>query len=159
VGAHRRDAPKQLTHGEVTVSDRKTLVEMLSRNRLFEGFTKRDLAAVVEGATEVEHPKGRVVNEEGRPGVGFHLILDGTASVTRSGRKLRILGPGDSFGDIALIDGGPRTATVAADTQLRTLSLSPWEFRPLVMAHPQLAYKLLLKLCALLREAEKRPPI
>jgi CRP/FNR family transcriptional regulator, cyclic AMP receptor protein len=141
------------------VSDRKTLVEMLSRNRLFEGFTKKDLTAVVVGATEVEHPKGRVVTEEGRPGVGFHLIVDGTARVTSGGRKLRTLGPGDSFGDIALIDGGPRSATVAADTHLRTLSLSPWEFRPLVMEHPQLAYKLLLKLSALLREAEKRPPL
>jgi len=141
------------------MSDRKTLVEMLNRNRLFEGFSKRDLATVVACSTQVEHAKGRVVMEEGRPGVGFHLILDGTASVTRQGRRLRTLGLGDSFGDIAVIDGGPRSASVAADTQLRTLSLAPWEFRPLVKEHPQLAYKLLLKLCALLREAEKRPPI
>lgn len=141
------------------MSDRKALVEMLSRNRLFEGLTKKDLTAVVVSATEVEHAKGRVVMEEGKPGVGFHLIVDGTAGVTRSGRRLRTLGPGDSFGDIALIDGGPRSATVAAETHLRTLSLSPWEFRPLVMQHPQVAYKLLLKLSALLREAEKRPPL
>src|ERR1700687_4858347 len=72
-----------LTAGEVTVSDRKTLVEMLGRNRLFEGFSKKDLTAIVVGATEVEHPKGRVVMEEGKPGVGFHLIVDGTAGVTR----------------------------------------------------------------------------
>lgn len=141
------------------MSDRKALVEMLGRNRLFEGLTKKDLTAVVVSATEVEHAKGRVVMEEGKPGVGFHLIVDGTAGVTRAGRKLRTLGPGDSFGDIALIDGGPRSATVAAETHLRTLSLSPWEFRPLVMQHPQVAYKLLLKLSALLREAEKRPPL
>ncbi|HEY8673928.1 MAG TPA: cyclic nucleotide-binding domain-containing protein [Candidatus Dormibacteraeota bacterium] len=141
------------------MSDRKALVEMLGRNRLFEGLTKKDLTAVVVSATEVEHAKGRVVMEEGKPGVGFHLIVDGTAGVTRRGRKLRTLGPGDSFGDIALIDGGPRSATVAAETHLRTLSLSPWEFRPLVMQHPQVAYKLLLKLSALLREAEKRPPL
>ena len=141
------------------MSDRKALVDMLGRNRLFEGLTKKDLTAVVVSATEVEHAKGRVVMEEGKPGVGFHLIVDGTAGVTRAGRKLRTLGPGDSFGDIALIDGGPRSATVAAETHLRTLSLSPWEFRPLVMQHPQVAYKLLLKLSALLREAEKRPPL
>jgi CRP/FNR family transcriptional regulator, cyclic AMP receptor protein len=141
------------------VSDRKTLVEMLGRNRLFEGFSKKDLTSIVVGATEVEHPKGRVVMEEGKPGVGFHLIVDGTAGVTRNGRRLRTLGPGDSFGDIALIDGGPRSATVAAETHLRTLSLSPWEFRPLVMENPHLSYKLLLKLSALLREAEKRPPL
>lgn len=141
------------------MSDRKTLVEMLGRNRLFEGFSKKDLTSIVVSATEVEHAKGRVVMEEGKPGVGFHMIVDGTAKVTRGGRRLRTLGPGDSFGDIALIDGGPRSASVAAETHLRTLSLSPWEFRPLVMENPHLSYKLLLKLSALLREAEKRPPL
>jgi CRP-like cAMP-binding protein len=58
-----------------------------------------------------------------------------------------------------VIDGGPRSASVTAETELRTLSLPPWEFKPLVLEHPKLSYKLLLKLCALLREAEKRPPV
>lgn len=141
------------------MSDKKTRLDMLNRSRLFEGFTKRDLATMALCATDVEHPKGRVVVQEGKPGVGFHLILDGSARVTRSGRKVRSLGPGDSFGDIALIDGGPRSASVVAETHLRTLSFATWEFKPLVIEHPQLAYKLLLKLCALLRETEKRPPI
>ena len=139
--------------------DKKALVEMLSSNRLFEGFSKRDIAAVIAISSDVVHPKGKVLVVEGRPGVGFHLIVDGTALVSRNGRKLRSLVAGESFGDIALIDGGPRSATVTAETQLRTLSMAPWEFKPLVMGHPQLTYKLLLKLCALLREAEKRPPI
>jgi CRP/FNR family transcriptional regulator, cyclic AMP receptor protein len=149
----------QLTHSEVAVSDKKTRLEMLNRSRLFEGLTKKDLATLAQCATDVEHPKGRVVIQEGKPGVGFHLILDGSAGVTRRGRKLRSLGPGDSFGDIALIDGGTRSASVVAETYLRTLSFAPWEFKPLVIANPQLAYKLLLKLCALLREAEKQAPI
>jgi CRP/FNR family cyclic AMP-dependent transcriptional regulator len=143
----------------VAVSDKKTHLEMLNRSRLFEGLTKKDLATLALCGTDVEHPKGRVVIQEGKPGVGFHLILDGSAGVTRGGRKLRSLGPGDSFGDIALIDGGTRSASVVAETHLRTLSFAPWEFKPLLIANPQLAYKLLLKLCALLREAEKRAPI
>ncbi len=141
------------------MSDKKTRLEMLNRSRLFEGFTKRDLATLAACATDVEHPKGRVVVREGTPGVGFHLILDGSAAVTKNGRKVRSLGAGDSFGDIALIDGGPRSASVVAETHLRTLSFAPWEFKPLLIEHPQLTYKLLLKLCALLRETEKRPPI
>jgi CRP/FNR family cyclic AMP-dependent transcriptional regulator len=141
------------------VADKKALVEMLSRNRLFDGFAKKDIAAIINYATEVVHPEGKVIVIEERPGVGFHLLLEGTAAVSVKGRKLRTLGPGDSFGDIAVIDGGPRSASVTAESELVTLSLAPWEFRPLVLAHPQLAYKLLLKLCALLREAEKRPPV
>ena len=131
------------------MANKKALVDMLSRNRLFDGFAKKDIAAIINSATEVVHPEGKVIVIEERPGVGFHLLLEGTAAVSVKGRKLRTLGPGDSFGDIAVIDGGPRV----------TLSLAPWDFRPLVLAHPQLAYKLLLKLCALLREAEKRPPV
>jgi CRP/FNR family transcriptional regulator, cyclic AMP receptor protein len=141
------------------VTDKKTLVEMLGRNRLFDELTKKEVGAVVDYSTEVNHPKGQMIVIEDRSGVGFHLILDGTATVSVKGRKVRTLGPGESFGDIAVIDGGPRSASVTAETELRTLSLPPWEFKPLVLEHPKLSYKLLLKLCALLREAEKRPPV
>ena len=141
------------------MTDKKTLVEMLGRNRLFDELTKKEIGAVVDYSTEVNHPKGQMIVIEDRSGVGFHLILDGTATVSVKGRKVRTLGPGESFGDIAVIDGGPRSASVTAETELRTLSLPPWEFKPLVLEHPKLSYKLLLKLCALLREAEKRPPV
>ena len=74
-------------------------------------------------------------------------------------RRLRRLVPGDSFGDIALIDGRPRTATVRAETPLRTVSMTVWDFKPLLTEHPQISYRLLLELCRRLREAEKRPPL
>jgi CRP-like cAMP-binding protein len=141
------------------MTDKKALAEMLSRNRLFDELTKKDVRALVNSAMEVEHREGRTIVVEGNPGVGFHLIIDGTAIVSRNGRKLRTLGPGETFGDIAVIDGGPRSASVKAETRLRTLSLPQWEFKPLLLKHPQLAYKMLVKLCALLREAEKRPPV
>jgi CRP/FNR family transcriptional regulator, cyclic AMP receptor protein len=117
-------------------------VEMLKTARLFEGLSRKDLGEVARRSKEV----------------GFHLILTGRARVTRSGRKLRELGPGDSFGDISLIDGGPRTASVVALTPMRLLSLMSWQFKPLLIEHPQMAYKLLLRVCGMLREAESRPP-
>jgi CRP-like cAMP-binding protein len=141
------------------MTDKKTLVDMLSRNRLFDGLSKKDLVAVINSSKEVEHGTGRLIVVEGSPGVGFHLILEGTALVTRNGRRLRALGPGESFGDIAVIDGGPRSASVKAETRLRVLSLPPWEFKALLLEHPQIAYKLLIKLSTLLREAERRPPV
>jgi len=141
------------------MTDRKTLVGMLSNVELFEDLSKRDLEKIVAIAQEVEAPKGQAVVTEGGGGVGFHLILDGRAAVSRNGRRIRGLGPGDSFGDIALIDDGPRSATVVAESPLRLLSVTSWNFKPLLFERPQIAYKLMLQLCARLREAEKRPPI
>ena len=141
------------------MTDKKTLVGMLSRNRLFDELNKKDVLAMINSAKEVDHREGQMIVVEGQPGVGFHLLLEGTAIVSRNGRKLRTLGPGETFGDIAVIDGGPRSASVQAATQLRTLSLPPWEFKPLLLEHPRIAYRLLVKLCTLLREAEKRPPL
>jgi CRP-like cAMP-binding protein len=141
------------------MTDKKKMVDMLSRNRLFDELTKKDLLSIVDSAKEVEHRAGQMIVVEGHPGVGFHLLLEGTAIVSTSGRRLRLLGPGDTFGDIAVIDGGPRSASVQAETRLRTLSLPPWEFKPLLIEHPQIAFKLLVKLCSILREAEKRPPV
>ncbi len=141
------------------MTDRKTLVDMLSRTRLFDGLTKKDVLALIDSSTEVEHAPGRVIIVEGSSGVGFHLVLEGTAVVARKGRRLRMIGAGESFGDIAVIDGGPRSASVMAETRLRVLSLPPWQFKALLIEHPRIAFKLLVKLCALLREAEKRPPL
>jgi CRP-like cAMP-binding protein len=141
------------------MTDKKTLVNLLSRNRLFDELNKKDVLALIDSAKEVDHREGQMIVVEGHPGVGFHLLLQGTAIVSRNGRKLRTLGPGETFGDIAVIDGGPRSASVQAATALRTLSLPPWEFKPLLLEHPRIAYRLLVKLCTLLREAEKRPPL
>lgn len=141
------------------MTDKKVLVDLLDRTRLFAGLRKKDVLAIIGSAKEVEHSQGRVIIVEGVPGVGFHLILEGTAMVSRNGRKLRMIGPGESFGDIAVIDGGPRSASVRAETPLRVLSLPPWQFKALLLEHPLIAYKLLVKLCVLLREAETRPPL
>jgi CRP-like cAMP-binding protein len=141
------------------MTDRKTLVGLLGGVQLFEGLSKRDLEHIVQASREVDAPAGRAVVTEGDVGVGFHMILEGTATVSRRGRRVRRLGAGDSFGDIALIDGGVRSATVTADTPVRLLSLTSWNFKPLLLEQPKITYKLLLQLCARLRDAEKRPDI
>jgi CRP/FNR family cyclic AMP-dependent transcriptional regulator len=83
------------------------------------------------------------VAEEGQGGVGFFVIRDGEAKVDVGGTEVRRLGPGDYFGEIALISEGPRTATVTAESELRCYGLTPWEFRPLVQTNATIAWKLL----------------
>ncbi len=141
------------------MADRQAHLDALGRVPLFQDFSRKELETVLICAQETQFDQGAEIVREGASGTGFHLILAGNASVTQGGRPVRQLSPGDSFGDIALIDGGKRTATVRADTPIQTLSLVEWEFKPLLIEHPQLAYKLLVEFCRRLRDAEARTPI
>jgi CRP-like cAMP-binding protein len=86
---------------------------------------------------------GQEIAVEGQSGVGFFVIEDGQAKVTVHGDEVRRLGPGDYFGEVALITQGARTATVTADTDLKTYGMTFWDFRPLVEDTPSIAWKLL----------------
>jgi CRP-like cAMP-binding protein len=134
---------------------RKSPVEMLAGVGLFEGLSKKELSQVSGTGRRVQFPAGTVIVKEGDDGVGFHLIMTGKAKVTVKGRARSTLGPGKFFGELSLIDRGPRTATVTADTDVTTLSLLSWEFLPLVEKTPSIARKLLLEMCRRLREADK----
>jgi CRP-like cAMP-binding protein len=129
-------------------------LDRLSRIPLFEGLDRKELQAVARSADENTHPAGSTIVREGGGTAGFHLILDGEATVTQRGRTLRTLGPGEYFGEIALIDGQPRSATVTASTPVRTLSVASWNFRPLLEEHPAITLKLLMQLCRRVRELE-----
>ena len=96
------------------------------------------------------------VAKEGSGGAAFYLIESGTATVTVGGQERRSLGPGDYFGEIALIDEGTRTATVTADTELRCYGMTSWEFRPLVETNATIAWHLLQTMAKRLRTAEQR---
>ena len=130
-------------------------LEQLRSVPLFAGLKDRELKDVLGRTREVEHSSGEIV-EEGAKGIGFHLILEGAAVVVQHGEVRRTLGPGDYFGEISLIDGKPRSATIRPDGVVRTLSLAAWNFEPLLEKHPKLAHELLLGLCAHVREAEAR---
>jgi CRP-like cAMP-binding protein len=96
-----------------------------------------------------------VIAREGEPGVGLFVIVDGTAEVTIGGAKKATLGPGDFFGEIALLDGGPRTATVTATSDIEMLGLTEWVFRGLMQEHPSIAVKTLQQMASRLRNATK----
>jgi CRP-like cAMP-binding protein len=104
---------------------------------------------------EHEFPAGSTVIREGSRGarvLAFFVIAEGSASVLRNGDRQATLGPGDYFGEIALLRDVPRTATVVADTDLRCFAISAWEFKPFVEARPHVAWALLENL------AERLPP-
>jgi CRP/FNR family cyclic AMP-dependent transcriptional regulator len=138
---------------------RNAQVDMLAGVELFSGLTKKEAGNVLQYTRDHDFAAGKAIVTEGENGGRFYLITSGTAIVSRNGRRIRTLGPGDSFGDIALIDGGPRSATVTAETAVTTLSLAIWNFRAALLENPSITYKLLLNLSARLREAEKRSPV
>ena len=86
---------------------------------------------------------GETVTAEGSSGVGFFVIESGNAKVTVGGQDRRTLGPGDYFGEVALLNESARTATITADSDLKCYGLTSWEFRPLVETQPSIAWKLL----------------
>jgi CRP/FNR family transcriptional regulator, cyclic AMP receptor protein len=123
---------------------------------LFAGVGDRELKRLANVLRESRFNEGEVIATEGRSGVGFFLIEEGNASVSLHGEIIRTLGPGDHFGEIALIDEGPRSATVTATTDLRCRGMAAWEFRSFVQEHPEVAWPLLETLASRLREAEDR---
>ena len=132
--------------------------EMLDRLKgvpLFAALSNKELKDVLARTRVVSHNGGEMV-EEGDKGVGFHLMLEGPATVSQGGKVLSTLGPGDYFGEISLIDGKPRSATVRPEGQIKTLSLPAWNFESLLDKHPSIARAMLLGLCAHLRAAESR---
>jgi CRP-like cAMP-binding protein len=128
----------------------------LAATDLFEGLNKRALGQLVKGGREIKHPDGHEVITEGAGAVGFHLITGGTARVTTGGLVRRTLGIGDYFGEISVIDGRPRSASVEAIENLTTLAIAPAIVNGLIEDNPAFARRLLVLLCSRLREAERR---
>ena len=133
----------------------KDTVRQLAKVPLFSECSQRDLQTVARVVREIPHEAGTVIAREGEPGVGLFIIVDGTADVSIGGRKKATLGPGDFFGEIALLDGGPRTATVTAGSDVNLLGLTEWVFRGLMAEHPSIALKTLQQMAARLRSATK----
>jgi CRP-like cAMP-binding protein len=131
------------------------IVEAFAATDLFRDLEPRALERVADTARTVHHAAGKSLTSEGQSGIGFHLILDGTAAVTVHGQDRHSLKKGDYFGEISLIDGKPRSATVTAKTDLTTASIVSWEFEPLLIEEPAITKALLLVMCGRLRAAEQ----
>jgi CRP/FNR family transcriptional regulator, cyclic AMP receptor protein len=132
-------------------------LDQLGRVRLFRACSKKELTTIGRASDEVRVSAGKTLCEEGAAGHEFYLILDGKASVKRGGRKVATLGPGDYFGELALLDrGAPRNATVVADTDMELVVLGQREFSGVLDEVPGIAHKLLGSMAQRLREADSR---
>jgi CRP-like cAMP-binding protein len=130
-----------------------SLAEELKNVPLFSGLTQRQLKQLARGFKEREFKSGTSVVREGQmSGVGFFVIVDGTAKVSVGGSEVALLGPGDHFGELALISERVRSATVTADGPLSCLVIAFWDFRQFARQNPDVSWKLLQHLVDLLAE-------
>jgi CRP/FNR family transcriptional regulator, cyclic AMP receptor protein len=123
---------------------------------LFADFTKRHLAHLAKEAEELDFEPGTTIVEEGMLGETLFVVLSGKAKVTRGGRKVGEVLPGDFFGELSALDGGPRTASVIADTPVRVLRLFRHTLMELLRDEPQLMLKLLAGIVRRIRSVERR---
>ncbi|MEX0785696.1 MAG: cyclic nucleotide-binding domain-containing protein [Dehalococcoidia bacterium] len=133
---------------------RSQKVDALSGVPLFSGLSKSQLSLVERSADEVHADAGAVLAREGGLGREFLLILDGRARVERNKRKLAQLGRGDFFGEMSLIDGEPRSASVIAETPVTLLVMEGRSFRAVLEDAPPMARKIMMGLCQRLRRAD-----
>jgi CRP/FNR family cyclic AMP-dependent transcriptional regulator len=133
---------------------RDQYLEHLAGVPMFRALSKKDLGRVARLAEDYQVPKGQVLVAEGKRESQFYLIVDGRARVTRARRTVAKLGPGDYFGELALLDPGPRNATVTAESDMEVLELGSREFGGLLEEVPGIARKLLAGLARRLHEAD-----
>jgi CRP/FNR family transcriptional regulator, cyclic AMP receptor protein len=128
--------------------------DMLSKIDLFAGLSSRQLKKLLGRAREVDHEAGREIAHEGLGGSAFHLLLSGEVAVSVGGRELRRLHAGEYFGEISMIDGKPRSATVTVTEDTRALAIPHLVFDELCAEEPEFTHGLLKLLCARLRQAD-----
>jgi CRP-like cAMP-binding protein len=136
----------------VAISD---VAEHLGTVPIFEGCSKKDLQTIARQVREISHDAGYVIATEGDPGAGLFVIADGEADVTIGGKRVNHLKTGEFFGEMALLDGGPRTATVTSTTPITLYALTEWVFRGLLAEHPSIAMRTLETMATRLRAATK----
>jgi CRP/FNR family transcriptional regulator, cyclic AMP receptor protein len=128
--------------------------DALRKVPMFSGLEDDDLERLGRQMKERRFSEGSSVTSEGAGGAGFFVIVDGNATVSVGDEVVGQLGPGDHFGEIALIDEGTRSASIVAATDLTCYGLTVWEFRPFVEEHPQVAWAMLQTFARRLRDAQ-----
>jgi CRP-like cAMP-binding protein len=122
--------------------------------KLFQGLPESEVRSLEKQMKVVKHPAGHEIVVKGENGVGFMIILDGTVTVSTIQGKARKLGPGDSFGEMALLDHEGRSANIKADTDVSLATIPEWSFKPFLKEHPEVAYRMLQVLSQRVRQAE-----
>lgn len=136
---------------------RDAKIRMLSGVALFSPCAKHELRRIAALVDEIEAPKGKTLAREGDTGAEFFVVVEGTAIATRRGRKVATIGPGSFFGELALLDQGPRAATVTADTDMQLLVLTSRDFSNLLDDIPSVSRRILRGMAERLRSAEDVP--
>ena len=127
----------------MSVLHRNAKIDLIRRAPLFSACSRKELEAIASIADEIDLPKNKTLIREGERGREFFIILEGQAEVKKGRRSIRTMGPGDFFGEIALIANTPRTATVVAKTPLRALVITDRAFRALMDKMPELQGKVM----------------
>jgi CRP/FNR family cyclic AMP-dependent transcriptional regulator len=135
----------------------EALIERLRNVPIFRGLDDKELHRLVAVGKEVRFDAGQVVARQDEGGAGFHLILDGEVSVDVDGHERARLGPGAYFGEMSLLDGEPRSATVKVEVPTTTFSLTSWQFLPLLDEYPSISRAMLVELSRRLRRVEHDP--
>jgi CRP/FNR family transcriptional regulator, cyclic AMP receptor protein len=129
-------------------------LDLLGSVPLFRGLSKGELKEILAAGREVEFAAGHAIVEEAKEAMDFYLILRGRASVEVRGRRGRNLGPGEHFGEMSVLDGGPRSATITAEEPVWALRLDRSNFLAFLDQHGSIGRKLLVELSSRLRAAE-----
>jgi CRP/FNR family cyclic AMP-dependent transcriptional regulator len=126
--------------------------ELIGGCPLFRGLEGGDLASVAAAAIEVDFPADRVIAREGEIGTGFFIVVEGGVKVVRGGTTVAHLGPGEFFGELSVLDGGPRVAQVVAEAPTRCLAIASWDFERVLREEPGVALAVLRVVAARLRD-------
>jgi CRP-like cAMP-binding protein len=126
-------------------------VNLLRSVPLFAGLENKELEQIASSLRERRFAAGDTVTKEGVGGAGFFVVEEGEGEVTVNGQPRGTIGPGDYFGEIALLTGSERTATITAKNDMLCYGMTPWDFRPLVESNSVIAWKLLTAMAEKLR--------
>ena len=133
------------------------VVEQLRGVYIFDEVSPRHLDKIAAQGKVVHHEAGHQIMTEGRSALGFHLLLEGEAEIVVHGEVRKVVNAGEYVGEIAVIDGKPRSATVRARTDVKAWAISDTAFKTLLEKEPGLAFAVLRGLCSRIREAEQTP--
>ena len=134
--------------------DDGAVLETLERCELFTGLPRADLEDIARIGKRLTFAPGEEIAAAGESAGRFFVLLDGEATVSVGGAERRRIGAGDFVGEVALIDGGPRSATVVAETPTETFTLASWNFKPL-LERPSVSGAVMRRLCSRLRQLER----
>ena len=138
------------------MSGKKAWLDHLRNVALFSACTTRDLQKIAKAGDELTLPAGALIVDQGQTGREAFILLNGSATVRRNGKKVTTLGPGDVIGELSLLDHGPRTASVTCDNECRLLVLEHRSFVGVLDEVPALGHKMLAYLAGRIRELDRQ---